>query len=72
MEPGEKSVRPDNGCWRFDREVFREIEICPAPASKVPTDLVEVRRHHAADGLGLYAILGLAIRPGICPAPVRA
>src|SRR5204862_8121261 len=51
---------------------FRKAEIRFAAAIKVPPDPAEVRRHHAADGLGLYAILGLAIRAGICPAPVRA
>src|SRR6266571_588927 len=72
LEPSEKGARPNGSRGRRDREIFRETEVCSAAAPQIPAHLVEIRRNHAADDLGLYPILGLAICLGICPSSLSA
>ena len=62
---GGKTLTVDYSSPRMKgRKIFGEIQIRP-------TRLVEVRRHDGADGLGLYATVGLAIRAGFCPPVAR-
>src|SRR5204863_7008412 len=72
VEPGEESLWSNCCSRRRDREVFRKAEVCSAAAPEVLSYPAEIRRNHAADGLGLYPDVGLAIRARICPAPVGA
>ena len=72
LEPCEKGGRTARCGWRRDRKVFREAEVYSTSASEILSNLAEIRRDHAVDGVGLYPDMGLAVRARICPAPPSA
>ena len=72
MEPDKKSAWAARGGRRRDRKVLRKAQIRTSAATEISAPPTEVRRHDAADDLGVHAVVGLAVRAGFRPAVVRA
>ena len=72
MEPDKKGAGPGRRGRRRGRKIFREAQIRSSGAAEISASSTEVRRHDAADDLGVHPAVGLAVRAGFCPAVVRA
>ena len=62
MESAKESARPGRGGRRRDREIFCETKILHSSRAQVSSRPAQIRRHDAADDLGLHHDVGLEVR----------